>query len=143
MADQHALPRPDPDADEVVVRVYRAYSAQRLDELLGLVTTDVDWPDGNARLHGRAALRAYWTEQWSRTRTEDVPIGVARVDDRTSAVLIDQVVRGLAGEVRSRARVLHVLRFDDGRIARLDIVPLAPRPARPAPNPSSDSEEAR
>ncbi len=107
----------------LVLRAYAAYNAQDAEVLLALVGDDVDWPDDDGgRLHGKDALRAYWAEQWTRTRTHDEPVAVAEQDDGRVAVRVEQVVRSLDGEVRSAGRVEHLLRIDGGRITRLDIV---------------------
>ena len=57
---------------------YAAYNTQDLEGLLAVVSEDADWPGGPStfrRLRGHAAVRAYWTEQWSQTRTHDEPVG--------------------------------------------------------------------
>ncbi len=53
--------------------MYAAYNARDADGLLALVTDDVDWPDGPLRMHGKDALRDYWTRQWQRVHTHDEP----------------------------------------------------------------------
>jgi ketosteroid isomerase-like protein len=103
-------------------RAYAAYNRQDLDHLLTFVTDEVDWPDdGGGRLRGKAALRAYWTEQWTRTRTHDEPVGFTERDDGRIAVQIRQEVRSLDGRVLSTGRFRHLHRLDGDRIARLDI----------------------
>ena len=41
-------------------RLYAAFS-QDVEPLLTLVTDDVDWPDGPARMHGKDAARDDWS----------------------------------------------------------------------------------
>ncbi|HEY3071905.1 MAG TPA: alpha/beta fold hydrolase, partial [Candidatus Limnocylindrales bacterium] len=68
---------------------------------MALISDDVDWPDGDAgRLHGKDEVRAYWTEQWARTRTHDAPVGFSERSDGRTAVHISQVVRSLDGPAR-------------------------------------------
>ena len=111
---------------DLLLRAFAAYNAQDVEGLLALVSDDVDWPDGgDGRLHGRAEVHAYWTEQWTRTRTHDEPLGFDDVDDGRSAVRIRQVVRALDGSLVSTGDFLHLLRVDGGLIRRLDII--APR----------------
>ena len=59
---------------ERLLAAYAAYNRQDSEALLALVSEDADWPDGRARLHGKAELRAYWTRQWEVTRTHDEPV---------------------------------------------------------------------
>jgi len=54
-----------PTNKERLLPAYAAYNRQDREALLALVSEDVDWPDGSARLHGKAELRAYWTRQWA------------------------------------------------------------------------------
>jgi ketosteroid isomerase-like protein len=111
---------------DLLRRAYAAYNAQDAAALAELVGDDVDWPDGgDGRLHGRAEVHAYWTEQWTRTRTHDEPLDFDDVDDGRSAVRIRQVVRALDGSLVSTGDFLHLLRVDGGLIRRLDII--APR----------------
>jgi ketosteroid isomerase-like protein len=97
------------DHRELLLQAYAAYNHQDVDALLALVSDDVDWPDDGGRLHGKAALRTYWTEQWTRTHTHDEP------------------VRSLDGSIVSQSDGLHLHRIEGMRISRLDIeAPLKP-----------------
>ncbi len=109
------------DHRELLTRAYAAYNAQDVEALLACVSDDVDWPDGARRLHGKAQVRSYWTEQWTRTRTHDEPVSVSELGDGRIAVLVGQVVRSLEGAVLSTGRFRHVHRIDDHLIARMDI----------------------
>ncbi len=120
------------DHRELLLEAYSAYNRQDLDALVARVSDDVDWPDGHAgRLHGKEEVRAYWTEQWSRTRTHDEPVSFSRLDDGRTAVHIRQTVRSLTGSVIAEGEFLHLHRIEGGRIVRLDIEArrAEPRPA--------------
>jgi hypothetical protein len=110
------------DAEPLLRRAYAAYNAQDLNTLTAMLSDDVDWPDGaGGRLHGRDAVRAYWTEQWTRLRTHDEPVGFEATGDGRTAVRLHQVVRDLEGSVLSTGDLVYVFRVEDGRIRRLDI----------------------
>jgi ketosteroid isomerase-like protein len=109
------------DQRDLLLQAYAAYNGQDLEALLALVSDDVDWPDGGGRLHGKEEVRAYWTEQWARTRTHDEPVTFSRRRDGRIAVHISQVVRSPNGSVISTGRFLHLHRLEGDRIARLDI----------------------
>ncbi len=111
----------------LLLGAYAAYNAQDVDGLLLRVADEVDWPDGVHRLHGKPAVRAFWTEQWTRTRTHDEPLGFRELEDGRIAVPVAQVVRSLDGSVLSRGRFLHVFRIESGLLRRLDIEPSARR----------------
>ncbi|WP_328616583.1 nuclear transport factor 2 family protein [Amycolatopsis sp. NBC_00355] len=108
-------------AEDLLLKAYAAYNRQDADGLLELVSDDVDWPDGANRLHGKAELKAYWLDQWTRTRTHDQPLAFTAMPDGRVAVRIGQVVRSLDGRVLSRGSFGHVHDIVDSRIARLDI----------------------
>ncbi len=104
---------------------YAAYNTQDVDRLLAVLSDNVDWPEGSNRLHGKAAVRAYWLDQWSRIRTHDELGEFTQLSGDRTAVRIAQVVRALDGSVVSRGTFTHVHRIRDAHIARLDIVPAA------------------
>ncbi|HEX7462806.1 MAG TPA: nuclear transport factor 2 family protein [Dermatophilaceae bacterium] len=107
--------------EELLSGAYLAYNRQDLDGLLALVSEDVDWPDGSSRLRGRAAVRAYWSDQWTRTRSHDQPVAFTRRPDGSVAVPISQVIRSLDGSVISTGSFCHVHRIEGSHIARMDI----------------------
>ena len=112
----------DPTDDERLLRAaYAAYSRQDVDALLALVSDDVDWPDGSTRLHGKQAVRAYWLDQWTRTRTHDEPLGFTPLPGGRVGVRVRQVVRSLDGSVLSRGAHVHVHRIEGSLVVGMDI----------------------
>lgn len=101
--------------------MYDAYNARDLEALTALLREDVNWPDGEARLHGRAAVRDYWSRQWARTRTHDVVTNVIDLGAGRTAVRIAQVVRDLDGAVLSTGAFEQTYEFRDGLLARMDM----------------------
>lgn len=112
------------DHRELLLHAYAAYNSQNVEALLALVSDDVDWPDDDGgRLHGKAEVRTYWTEQWTRTRTHDEPMSFDHLTDDRIAVHIRQVVRSLDGSTVSQGDFLHIHRIESMRISRMDIEP--------------------
>lgn len=112
---------------EIVLAAYEAYNARDIDSLQSFMTEDVDWPNGTAvkgdpRLHGPAALREYWREQWTRTRTYDEPTDVTVEPDGRVKVRLAQVVTDLEGTEVSRGSFDYYFTLTGALISRLDIV---------------------
>ena len=67
--------------DESTIKsLYEAFNAREIDRALRAMQPDVDWPNGweGGRVHGREAVRDYWTRQWKAldpvvTRLESTP----------------------------------------------------------------------
>jgi hypothetical protein len=107
---------------DLLLQTYAAYDAQDVEALLARISDDVDWPDGAGRRHGKEQVRAYWTEQWTRTRTHDESPSFSELDDGRAAVYIRQVVRSLDGSPISRGHFLQTHRIEGDLISRMDII---------------------
>ncbi len=110
--------------EKLIEQVYAAYNQQNSAALLAFVSEDVDWPDGQARLHGKQELRTYWVRQWALTRTRDEVLAIATPISNRSIVRIGQVVRALNGAVISTGTFEHDYLIENSLITRLDIRPL-------------------
>jgi hypothetical protein len=110
---------------EWIDRVYAAFNARDLDAALAEMHEDVDWPNGwqGGRVHGREAVRDYWTRQFREINSQVTPLDHTVAGDRV-AVTVHQVVKDLDGNVMSEGRTSHVYTLRDGRVARMDIVNL-------------------
>lgn len=118
MTDPADVPEQD---RRLLLQAYEAFNRQDLDALVGLVSNDIDWPDGPRRLHGKAEVRDYWIQQWSRTRTHDQPVAFTQHLDGRIAVTIDQVVHAPDGAIISRGRFRHLHRLQSGRLATMHL----------------------
>jgi ketosteroid isomerase-like protein len=115
------------DAREVVAAAYRFFNARDLEPVLGLMSEDVDWPNGmeGGRVHGHAGVRDYWTRQWTMIDPHVEPVGFATEEDGRIAVTVHQVVRELNGTLLLDQRIEHVYRVEDGLIRSMEIRELA------------------
>ncbi len=110
-----------PAHHERIGRMYDAFNARNLEALAAFMREDVDWPDGEARLRGREAVRSHWSRQWARTHTYDEVTGLADLGPERTAVRIAQVVRDLGGGVLSTGAFEQTYEFRDGLVARMDV----------------------
>ncbi len=95
--------------------------AQQRSDVQAEVGEDVDWPDGDERLHGRAAVRNYWSRRWARIHTQDKVAGITDLAPDRAAVRISQVIRDLDGVIVSTGEFEHAYQFKDGGVERMDL----------------------
>jgi hypothetical protein len=83
---------------------------------------DVDWPNGmeGGREHGRAAVREYWTRQFTMIDSHVDPTAMTPEGERVR-VDVYAVVRDLQGNLISDAHIEHVYTFRDGLVAHMEI----------------------
>ena len=103
--------------------LYAAFNARDIDAVLVALAEDVDWPNAweGGRVHGRAAVRDYWTRQWAEIDGRVEPVGFASRPGGLVAVNVDQTVHALDGTLLSEGRVIHVYELRDGLVVRMDV----------------------
>jgi ketosteroid isomerase-like protein len=118
------------DDVRVLERIYALFNARDLDGVLAALTDDVVWANGmdGGHLHGRDAVRAYWTRQWAMVSPHVEPVGFHRTADDTIIAEVRQTVRDLDGKpLQGQTHGLkdktvgHVFRLRNGKVARFDI----------------------
>ena len=92
--------------------------------MLAALHPDVDWANGmdGGRVHGREAVRAYWTRQFGMIDPRVDPTGFETDTAGHTVVRVHQVVRNPAGAVISEGVVEHSYQIADGLITRMDIM---------------------
>jgi ketosteroid isomerase-like protein len=118
------------DDVEILTRIYDRFNARDMDAVLTVLADDVAWANGiyGGHVHGREAVRAYWTRQWAMVSPHVEPVGFHRTPDGAIIAEVRQSVRDLEGKPlqgqthRLKDKTVgHVFRFRDGKIARFDI----------------------
>jgi hypothetical protein len=114
---------PHPPAS-VVRDAYAAFNARDIEAALALMQPDVDWPNelDHTRVHGHAAVRAYWAHQFRLVDPNVEPTNISADTDGRLVVDVHQVVRDLDGEVLTDVMVRHVYLLRDGLVARMDVL---------------------
>ena len=115
---------------EVLRRIYDRFNARDIDGVLTALADDVTWANGmdGGHVHGREAVRAYWTRQWSVVSPHVEPVGFHKAAEGAIVVEVRQSVRDLEGKplpdqthgLKDKT-VGHVFRFRDGKVTRFDI----------------------
>jgi hypothetical protein len=62
---------------ELLKRIYERFNARDIDGVLTALADDVAWANGmdGGHVHGREAVREYWTRQWSMVSPHVEPVG--------------------------------------------------------------------
>jgi ketosteroid isomerase-like protein len=109
--------------EELLKRLYAAFNERDIEAVLAHLDEGVDWPNAweGGRLHGRDAVRDYWTRQWAEIDGYVEPAGFTARPGSAVAVDVRQTVRALDGALLSEGSVVHVYRFRDGLVTRMDV----------------------
>jgi hypothetical protein len=94
-----------------------------MEGVFALLTDDVAWANGmeGTHVHGKDAIRDYWTHQWSVIDPHVEPLKIAKAPDGSLVVDVHQVVKNLEGQTLIDETVKHAFRLDGGRVQRFDI----------------------
>jgi ketosteroid isomerase-like protein len=114
-----------PAAHVLIPALYRAFNERQIEAVLDVMHPDVDWPNAweGGRVHGREAVRAYWTRQFKEISGQVEPEAISEEPDGAVTVEVHQVVHDAqSGELLSDSRVRHRYRFEDGLITRMDVL---------------------
>ena len=115
---------------ELLRRIYDRFNARDIDGVLAALADDVTWANGmdGGHVHGREAVRAYWTRQWSMVSPHVESVSLHRTADGAIVAEVRQTVRDLEGKpLQGQTHGLkdktvgHVFRFREGKVARFDI----------------------
>jgi ketosteroid isomerase-like protein len=115
---------------EILKRIYERFNARDIDGVLAVLADDVAWANGmdGGHVHGREAVRAYWTRQWTMVSPHVEPVSFHRAADDAIVAEVRQSVHDLEGKpLQGQTHGLkdktveHVFRFRDGKVTRFDI----------------------
>src|SRR5579863_5878040 len=68
------------DERELLIGAYRDFNERLIDEVLARMHPDVLWANGmeGGHVHGREAVRAYWTRQWTVIDPHVEPLAISQ-----------------------------------------------------------------
>jgi hypothetical protein len=118
----------DPELEATIRRMYERFNAREVDEAIGLMHADVDWPNAldGTRIAGHDAVREYWLGQFAQFDPRVTPVGFEDLGDGRVRVRVNQELYELNGDLIGQGEVFHDYAFRDGLIERMDIVPAEP-----------------
>jgi hypothetical protein len=112
------------DRDEQVIhQIYNSFNSRDMEGVFALLTDDVAWANAmeGTQVHGKDAIRDYWTHQWSVIDPHVEPLKIAKSADGSLVVDVHQVVKNLEGQTLIEETVKHAFRVVGGRVQRFDI----------------------
>ena len=112
----------DKDVTLLLRQLYPDFNARDIERIMPHFASGADWPNGmtGGREIGHDAIRRYWTDQWNVIDSTVTPISF-RVAGEHIVLEVHQLVKDMAGQLRSDSVVYHTYRFADGKIVRMDI----------------------
>ena len=114
----------------MIRRIYHSFNARDIDDIMTVLSDDVAWANGmdGGYVHGREAVRDYWTRQWAVVSPHVEPVAFEETEDGAVAVEVIQSVfdlNGLPLEGQTHGlkdkTVTHVFRMEGDKIVRFDI----------------------
>ena len=115
----------------MIETMYENFNARNIDAVLAVLADDVAWANGmdGGHVHGRHAVREYWTRQWAMISPHVAPVSFQPLADGAVAVEVIQSVFDLDGRPLNGGQshglkdktVTHIFRIEGDRIARFDI----------------------
>jgi hypothetical protein len=108
---------------DLLTKIYAAFNQRDIDTALSHMAADVDWPNGmeGGRVHGREAVRQYWTRQWSQINPRVEPQGFHTDSSGVTIVDVHQVIRDLSGQFLADRMVQHIYLISNGLIQSMEI----------------------
>ena len=115
---------------QLIKHIYERFNARDIDGVLAALAHDVAWANGmeGGHVHGREAVRDYWTRQWAIVSPHVEPVAFEKTEDGALAVEVIQSVfdldsRPLQGQTHGlRDKIVtHVFRIEADKIIRFDI----------------------
>lgn len=106
-----------------IEHLYERFNARDIEGVLSGMAEDVAWANGmeGTHVHGKDAVREYWTYQWSVIDPHVEPIQISKAADGSIIVEVHQAVRDLAGKLLLDETVVHAFRIEGGYVKRFDI----------------------
>jgi ketosteroid isomerase-like protein len=108
---------------DLIKHLYDRFNARDIDGVLAFVAGDVAWANGmdGGHVRGHAALREYWTRQWSTIDPRVDPLNIREAPDGSILTEVHQVVHDLSGQLLLDETVTHAFRIQNNRVLRFDI----------------------
>ena len=87
--------------EPLIQHLYDRFNARDIEAALSALADDVAWANGmeGTHVHGKEAVREYWTYQWSVIDPHVEPVKISKSADGAMVVEVHQTVRDLEGKL--------------------------------------------
>ncbi|MET7760709.1 nuclear transport factor 2 family protein [Streptomyces sp. NPDC005393] len=112
------------EAADLLRRMYDVFNTQDVDAMMAeALHPEVDWPNvaDNTRLHGHAAVQAYWQAQFDARHPLVSLEGLALGPDGRVVATVRGGLRDADGDHWAEEPVEHVYTFRDGLITHMEV----------------------
>jgi hypothetical protein len=108
---------------DLLLSAYKAFNERNLELVLTLMHPEVDWPNAmeGGRVHGREAVREYWTRQWRVVDPHVEPLRFENLDDDRIVADVHQVVRDFTGSTILDRMIQHIYLIRNSQILNMEI----------------------
>jgi hypothetical protein len=109
--------------EQIIETVYELFNSRNIDGVFSYLTDDVAWANGmeGTHVHGKKAIREYWTHQWSVINPHVAPLKISKASGGSILVDVHQVVKDLNGAIVLDEKIVHCFSMNSGRVVRFDI----------------------
>ena len=109
--------------EQLIRQIYERFNARDMEAVFSLLAHDVAWANAmnGTHIHGKEAIRQYWSHQWSVIDPHVEPLNIAKAADGSLVVDVHQVVKDLEGQLLIDESVKHSFRIENYRVKRFDI----------------------
>jgi nuclear transport factor 2 (NTF2) superfamily protein len=107
----------------LLTETYAAFNARDVERALSALDREVEWANGmnGGYVHGRNAVREYWTNQWKQIDPRVDPVAMAADQDGRIVVDVHQVVHDRTGALLADRMVQHVYTIANGLVTLMEI----------------------
>jgi hypothetical protein len=103
--------------------LYDAFNKREIETIISSMQPDVKWANGfeGGFVHGRDAVREYWTEQFKVIQPELEPLNYETDDNGRNVVTVHQIIRDLQGNLLADMTVRQIFTIENGLISLYEI----------------------
>lgn len=103
--------------------LYEAFNKREIETIISLMHPDVKWANGmeGGFVHGREAVREYWTKQFRIIDPQLEPLQFETDEKNRSVVAVRQIVRDLDGNVLLDKTVKQIFTIKDGLVTEFEL----------------------